>query len=172
MTTFARTALTVMLCLLAVPVAAQTAVTTLIGRVVDQQGAAVPGVAITVHQVSTSTIWSATSDGEGREVRLITHVNDELFAQLNFTKPGSVSYAGAQGTLVQMWILKPPGFDPARKYPLVFLVHGGPQGAWMDSWSYRWNPQLWAAQGYVVALPNPRGSTGFGQRFVDEITHN
>jgi len=113
-----------------------------------------------------------TSDGEGREVRLITHVNDELFAQLNFTKPGSVSYAGAQGTLVQMWILKPPGFDPARKYPLVFLVHGGPQGAWTDSWSYRWNPQLWAAQGYVVALPNPRGSTGFGQRFVDEITHD
>ena len=113
-----------------------------------------------------------TSDGEGREVRLITHVNDELFAQLNFTKPGSVSYAGAQGTLVQMWILKPPGFDPARKYPLVFLVHGGPQGAWTDSWSYRWNPQLWAAQGYVVALPNPRGSTGFGQRFVDEITRD
>jgi len=113
-----------------------------------------------------------TSDGEGREMRAISRVNDELFAQLDFTKPESVSFTGAQGTPVQMWILKPPGFDPARKYPLVFLVHGGPQGAWMDSWSYRWNPQLWAAQGYVVALPNPRGSTGFGQKFVDEISRD
>ena len=71
---------------------------------------------------------------------------------------------------MQMWILKPPGFDPKKKWPLAFLVHGGPQGAWEDGWSYRWNPELWAAQGYVVALPNPRGSTGFGQKFVDEIS--
>jgi dipeptidyl aminopeptidase/acylaminoacyl peptidase len=71
---------------------------------------------------------------------------------------------------MQMWILKPPGFDPQKKWPLAFLVHGGPQGAWGDSWSYRWSPELWAAQGYVVALPNPRGSTGFGQKYVDEIS--
>ena len=77
---------------------------------------------------------------------------------------------GAGGTPVQMWIVKPPGFDAAKKYPLVFWVHGGPQGAFMDSWSTRWNPELWAAQGYVIALPNPRGSTGFGQKFTDEIS--
>ena len=71
---------------------------------------------------------------------------------------------------MQMWILKPPGFDPKKKWPVAFLVHGGPQGAWEDGWSYRWNPELWAAQGYVVALPNPRGTTGFGQKFVDEIS--
>ncbi len=71
---------------------------------------------------------------------------------------------------MQMWILKPPGFDPAKKWPVAFLVHGGPQGAWEDGWSFRWCPQLWAAQGYVVALPNPRGSTGFGQKFVEEIS--
>ena len=71
---------------------------------------------------------------------------------------------------MQMWILKPPGFDAGKKYPLAFLVHGGPQGAWEDGWSFRWCPELWAAQGYVVALPNPRGSTGFGQKYVDEIT--
>ena len=71
---------------------------------------------------------------------------------------------------MQMWILKPPGFDSSKKWPLAFLVHGGPQGAWEDGWSYRWNPELWAAQGYVVALPNPRGSTGFGQKYVDEIS--
>jgi dipeptidyl aminopeptidase/acylaminoacyl peptidase len=83
-----------------------------------------------------------------------------------------VTYAGAEGTPVQMWILKPPGFAPARKYPLVFWVHGGPQSAFMDAWSFRWNAQLWAAQGYVLALPNPRGSVGFGQKFVDEISHD
>ena len=76
----------------------------------------------------------------------------------------------AGGTPVQMWILQPPGFNPKKKWPLVFLVHGGPQGAWEDSWSNRWNPEVWAAQGYVVALPNPRGSTGFGQQFTDEIS--
>jgi dipeptidyl aminopeptidase/acylaminoacyl peptidase len=69
-----------------------------------------------------------------------------------------------------MWILKPPGFDPKKKWPVAFLVHGGPQGAWEDGWSFRWCAQLWAHQGYVVALPNPRGSTGFGQKFTDEIT--
>ena len=71
---------------------------------------------------------------------------------------------------MQMWVLKPPGFDPSKKWPLAYLVHGGPQGAWEDGWSFRWNPEAWAAQGYVVALPNPRGSTGFGQKFVEEIS--
>jgi dipeptidyl aminopeptidase/acylaminoacyl peptidase len=83
-----------------------------------------------------------------------------------------VTVKGAGDLPVQMWILKPPGFDAAKKWPLVFWVHGGPQGAFMDSWSFRWNAQLWAAQGYVIALPNPRGSTGFGQKFTDEISHD
>jgi dipeptidyl aminopeptidase/acylaminoacyl peptidase len=79
---------------------------------------------------------------------------------------------GAGGADVQMWIIKPPGFDATKKYPLVFWVHGGPQGAFMDAWSTRWNPQVWAAQGYVIAMPNPRGSTGFGQKFTDEISRD
>jgi dipeptidyl aminopeptidase/acylaminoacyl peptidase len=79
---------------------------------------------------------------------------------------------GAGGTPVQMWILKPPALKAGKKYPLVFWVHGGPQSAFLDSWSTRWNAQIWAAQGYVVAMPNPRGSTGFGQQFTDEITHD
>src|SRR5437588_12773963 len=58
----------------------------------------------------------------------------------------------------------------SENWPVAYIVHGGPQGAWEDGWSYRWNPRLWAAQGYVVALPNPRGSTGFGQKYVDEIS--
>jgi dipeptidyl aminopeptidase/acylaminoacyl peptidase len=108
----------------------------------------------------------------GGDLQQITHANDALFAGITMSEPESVSFAGAGGAQVQMWIVKPPGFDPAQKYPLVFWVHGGPQGAFMDAWSYRWNAQLWAAQGYVLAMPNPRGSTGFGQKFVDEITHD
>jgi dipeptidyl aminopeptidase/acylaminoacyl peptidase len=74
--------------------------------------------------------------------------------------------------MVQYWIVKPPSFDATKKYPVVFLIHGGPQGDWGDGWSYRWNPSLWAAQGWVVIAPNPRGSTGFGQKFVDEISQD
>jgi dipeptidyl aminopeptidase/acylaminoacyl peptidase len=105
-----------------------------------------------------------------QEVKNISHANDKLLAELDLPLPESVTVKGAGGTPMQMWVLKPPGFDPKKKWPLAFLVHGGPQGAWEDGWSYRWNPELWAAQGYVVALPNPRGSTGFGQKYVNEIS--
>jgi dipeptidyl aminopeptidase/acylaminoacyl peptidase len=107
---------------------------------------------------------------EEGKVRNVSRANHELLAQLDLPRPQSVHVQGAGGVPMQMWILKPPGFDAAKKWPLVYLVHGGPQGAWEDSWSFRWNPELWAAQGYVVALPNPRGSTGFGQKYVDDIS--
>ena len=67
------------------------------------------------------------------------------------------------------FLIRPPGFDPAKKYPVKFLIHGGPQGAWGDDWSYRWNPELFAANGYVVVMINSRGSTGYGQAFVDAM---
>jgi dipeptidyl aminopeptidase/acylaminoacyl peptidase len=102
----------------------------------------------------------------------LSQANTKLLAELDLPRPESVSVDGAGGVPMQMWILKPPGFDPAKKWPLVYLVHGGPQGAWEDGWSFRWNPEAWAAQGYVVALPNPRGSTGFGQKYVDEISQD
>ncbi|MEY2880895.1 MAG: Prolyl tripeptidyl peptidase precursor [Verrucomicrobiota bacterium] len=102
----------------------------------------------------------------------ITRTNAAHLATFSRTTPESVTVNGAGGTPVQMWIVKPPGFDPAKKYPLVFWVHGGPQSAFLDSWSTRWNAQLWAAQGYVVSLANPRGSTGFGQKFTDEISRD
>jgi dipeptidyl aminopeptidase/acylaminoacyl peptidase len=106
----------------------------------------------------------------GGSLQPVTRANGALLTKLTLSAPESVTIAGAGGTPVQMWILKPPGFDAAKKWPLVFWVHGGPQTAFMDSWSYRWNAQLWAAQGYVIAMPNPRGSTGFGQKFTDEIS--
>jgi dipeptidyl aminopeptidase/acylaminoacyl peptidase len=78
-------------------------------------------------------------------------------------------FPASDGTKVQGFLIKPPAFDPAKKYPVKFLIHGGPQGAWGDSWSYRWNAELLAANGYVVIMINPRGSTGYGQAFVDGV---
>jgi dipeptidyl aminopeptidase/acylaminoacyl peptidase len=77
--------------------------------------------------------------------------------------------AEGQDQSSQGFLIRPPGFDPAKKYPVKFLIHGGPQGAWGDSWSYRWNAELFAANGYVVVMINPRGSTGYGQAFVDGV---
>jgi dipeptidyl aminopeptidase/acylaminoacyl peptidase len=102
----------------------------------------------------------------------LTHENESWLKDVSFARPESLTTPGAGGTPVQYWLIKPPNFDPAKKYPVVFLIHGGPQGDWGDAWSYRWNPSLWAAQGWVIAAPNPRGSTGFGQKFVDEITQD
>ena len=103
------------------------------------------------------------------EKTVVFDPNAGLLKELNLPRPESVEIA-VEGAKMQMWILKPPGFDPKKKWPLMYMIHGGPQGAWEDGWSNRWNPEIWAAQGYVVALPNPRGSTGFGQKYVDEIS--
>lgn len=115
-------------------------------------------------------IYLDTSPSQaGSKCQQLTSTNRALLEELDLARPESVQVKIEDGEM-QMWILKPPGFDEKKKWPVVYLVHGGPQGAWEDAWSFRWNPQLWAAQGYVVALPNPRGSTGFGQKFVDQIS--
>jgi dipeptidyl aminopeptidase/acylaminoacyl peptidase len=103
-------------------------------------------------------------------VRVLTHVNDSLLAQLDLSALEPYWFVGAEGTKVEAFILRPPNFDPAKKYPVKFLMHGGPQTAWGDAWSYRWNWQLMAASGYVVIGINRRGSTGYGQKFVDEVS--
>ncbi|MBB5340195.1 alpha/beta hydrolase family protein [Tunturiibacter gelidoferens] len=102
------------------------------------------------------------------EVRL-THLNDDLEQHLDLPKMTSFTFSGAEGAPVQGFMIPPPKFDAAKKYPLKFLIHGGPQGAWGDAWSYRWNAELMAASGYVVVMVNPRGSTGYGQAFVDGV---
>ena len=99
----------------------------------------------------------------------ITHLNDALLGQLDLPAMESFWFTAADKTKVQGFLIKPPGFDPAKKYPVKFLIHGGPQGAWGDAWSYRWNAELFAANGYVVLMINPRGSTGYGQAFVDGV---
>jgi len=100
----------------------------------------------------------------------ITHLNDSLIAQLDLPKMEPFWFAGAEGTEVEGFVLRPPGFDSAKKYPVKFLMNGGPQTAWGDAWSYRWNWELMAASGYVVIGINRRGSTGYGQKFVDEVS--
>jgi dipeptidyl aminopeptidase/acylaminoacyl peptidase len=99
----------------------------------------------------------------------LTKLNDELVQGLSLGSLDSFFSVGAGGTHVQGFIVKPPNFDPKKKYPVKFLIHGGPQGAWGDAWSYRWNPELMAASGYVVVMVNPRGSTGYGQAFIDGV---
>jgi len=91
-------------------------------------------------------------------------------AALNFAKPEELEWTGAMNAKVHGYLVKPMNFDATKKYPLIVLIHGGPQGAWNNNWGYRWNPQMFANAGYVVFAPNPRGSTGYGQKFVDEIS--
>ncbi|MGI8656104.1 MAG: S9 family peptidase [Pyrinomonadaceae bacterium] len=105
-------------------------------------------------------------------VTQLTHANDAFISGFNLRPAELTSWEGANNAKVSGWIVKPADFSSAKKYPLVVLIHGGPQGAWNDNWGYRWNPQIFAAQGYVVFLPNPRGSTGYGQKFVDEISQD
>ena len=113
-------------------------------------------------------VYRANADGSG--VTPLTTTNDALLAPFHLKSAEEVTWTGALGAKVAGWIVKPANFNPQRKYPLAVLIHGGPQGAWNDNWGYRWNPQIFANAGYVVFMPNPRGSTGYGQQFVNEIS--
>ncbi|MGC2636086.1 MAG: S9 family peptidase [Acidobacteriaceae bacterium] len=101
--------------------------------------------------------------------RPVTHLNSALLAQLDLPKLESFWFPSIGNVKVQGFLIRPPNFDPAKKYPAKFLIHGGPQGAWGDEWSYRWNAELFAANGYVVVMINPGGSTGYGQTFIDRV---
>ncbi len=112
-------------------------------------------------------IYRASSAG-GSGIAL-THLNDSLLAGADLSPLEEFWVDGADKTRVHAFVVKPPGFSASKKYPVLFLIHGGPQGAWGETWSYRWNAQVFASAGYVVVMPNPRGSTGYGQKFIDDI---
>lgn len=121
-----------------------------------------------VHSASHPvTLFRGFSTG-GPPIQL-THLNDEVMSEYELGEFEEITYESADGTPISGFLVKPPGFDFERKYPLLLLVHGGPQGAWGEAWSYRWNPQLFASAGFVVLMPNPRGSTGYGQTLTDAI---
>jgi dipeptidyl aminopeptidase/acylaminoacyl peptidase len=115
-------------------------------------------------------LWSVGVDGAAPAA--LTHVNDARLREIAMGEVSERFATAADGKRLHAWLVKPPFFDASRKYPAVFLIHGGPQGAWVDGWSTRWNPEVWAAYGYVVYAANPRGSTGFGQDFVDAISRD
>ena len=115
-------------------------------------------------------LFTATSDGSG--ARQLTHHNDSVLATLDMNPPESFWFDGAEGTKVQAMLIRPPKFDATKKYPLLVLLHGGPQTMWSNAWGYRWNAEVFSAPGYVTLMINRRGSTGYGQKFTDEITND
>ena len=100
----------------------------------------------------------------------VTHENDGLVARLALNPAEDFWFTGAAGAKVQGFLIKPPNWQAGKKYPAVLLIHGGPQGAWLDQWHSRWNYQMFAATGAALVIVNPRGSTGYGQKFVDEVS--
>ena len=113
-------------------------------------------------------IMRAGTDGTG--LVSLTNTNGSFISGFGIQKAEDITWKGALNQTVHGLLLRPAHFDPAKKYPLLVLIHGGPQGAWGDNWGYRWNPQIFANQGYVVLMPNPRGSTGYGQKYINDIS--
>jgi len=111
-----------------------------------------------------------TSQSDGSSARQISQHNAARLASIDMNPPEPFWYEGAGGTRIEGLLIRPPRFDASKKYPLLLLIHGGPQSLWTDSWGYRWNEEMFASPGYVAVLINPRGSTGYGQKFTDEIT--
>jgi dipeptidyl aminopeptidase/acylaminoacyl peptidase len=105
------------------------------------------------------------------DLKQITNENPHL-SEFHLSNPERFIFKGANDDLVHSWIFKPIGWKPGQKYPMITLIHGGPQGAWNDGWSYRWNPQLFVSHGYAVTAINFHGSTGFGQAFTDSVVSN
>jgi dipeptidyl aminopeptidase/acylaminoacyl peptidase len=110
------------------------------------------------------------ASGRESNARALTHLNDELTSRLSLNPLEEFWYRGASGDSVHGWVLKPPQWRSGDKVPVILLIHGGPQGAWLDNWHGRWNYQMFAATGAALVIINPRGSTGYGQKFVDGVS--
>ncbi|MFY9823429.1 MAG: S9 family peptidase [Thermoanaerobaculia bacterium] len=115
-------------------------------------------------------LYTVRRDGTGsRQITQITHVNAGRVAAAQMGEPEQFSFKGAAGDTVYGWIVKPAGFEPGKRYPLAFLIHGGPQGSFDNEFHYRWNAQPYAGAGYGVVMIDFHGSTGYGQAFTDAI---
>jgi dipeptidyl aminopeptidase/acylaminoacyl peptidase len=109
---------------------------------------------------------------EGRGIKQLTKLHQATLDSTDLGSVDTLGFIGAQGDSVFGWIIRPPAFDPLKKYPLIYVIHGGPQSAWLDQWHARWNYAMFAARGYVVAAVNFHGSTGYGQSFTNSISRN
>jgi dipeptidyl aminopeptidase/acylaminoacyl peptidase len=112
-------------------------------------------------------LYSVRADG--RDVRRLTGLNDGRLASVKVGESEQFTFKGANGDTVYAWLVKPVDFDPARKYPVALLIHGGPSGSFGDQFHYRWNPQTYAGRGYAALMIDFHGSTGYGQAFTDAI---
>jgi dipeptidyl aminopeptidase/acylaminoacyl peptidase len=119
------------------------------------------------HLRSPAELHTVRPDGSG--LAPITRVNAERLAAVAFGEPEQFTFKGWNDETVYAWIVKPAGFDPSRRYPIAFLIHGGPQGSFSNNFHYRWNPQVYAGAGYAVVMVDFHGSTGYGQAFTDSI---
>ena len=115
-------------------------------------------------------VFAANTDGSN--VRQLTHHNASILATLEMNPQETFWFEGAEGTKVQAMVIRPPNFNASKKYPLLVLLHGGPQTMSSNAWGYRWNPEVFSAPGYLTLMINRRGSTGYGQKFTDEITND
>ncbi|MBV8073356.1 MAG: S9 family peptidase, partial [Acidobacteriaceae bacterium] len=109
------------------------------------------------------------AESKGGPSTQLTHLNDAVLNASTLTPLETISVDGSDGAKIESFVVKPPNFNPDVKYPVLFAIHGGPEGDWGQSWSYRWNAQVFAGAGYIVVLPNPHGSTGYGQSFTDAV---
>lgn len=137
---------------------------------------------VAARQSAATPVELYVAAGDGSASKQLTRVNAQLLAQLDLSRAEHFTFEGAPnpppppnapppGPAVEVhgMLLRPPNFDPAKKYPILMVMHGGPQTMFGDAWSYRWNAQTFAAPGYAVLMINRRGSTGFGQGFTDDI---
>ena len=113
-----------------------------------------------------------TANRDGTEICRVTHLNDSKVAATRFGKPEQFIFKGAKGDTVHGYIVCPVDFDPSKKYPVAFLIHGGPQGSFGNNFHYRWNPQAYAGAGYAAVMIDFHGSTGYGQAFTDAINQD
>jgi dipeptidyl aminopeptidase/acylaminoacyl peptidase len=112
-------------------------------------------------------LYAVMPDGSG--LTAVTSINAKRLAEIKFGEPEQITFKGANDDTVHAWIVKPVDFDAARRYPVAFLIHGGPQGSFSNNFHYRWNAQTYAAAGYAVVMVDFHGSTGYGQAFTDAI---
>jgi dipeptidyl aminopeptidase/acylaminoacyl peptidase len=168
---------------------------TLIGGFNDDIAVTADGKTLVFSRMSFTApneIYAAEATGEGcpsqngdvdagkescslNQARAVTRLNEPLLSQIEMSKGDSFTFKGAKQEEVEGFLVKPPNFDPSKKYPLKFIIHGGPEVPLGDEWSYRWNAELFAAptaaqsSGYIVIEINFHGSPGYGQKFTDSI---
>lgn len=119
---------------------------------------------------TTSPAEIFSFDLKSKQITQLSKINSDILSTIEMNEPEEFWFAGADNRQIHAFAYLPPHYDKNKKYPFVYFIHGGPQGAWGNSWSTRWNPQVWAANGWIVVSPNPTGSTGYGQKLTDDIS--